>query len=295
MASGKFFYGGCLVREIHHQRKNNTLAALPPSTEPDARVLCLARVSDANLLVGGGSYYRATVSRTWPRICSLGTQLEIMLGYCSTCNPLMLAVVVQPPAAILRPAALKLRSIPWRRSGRIIAQEEAEEEDPNDEDFMEELDASFNEVRRVAAGRRPRSRARAGFRNRAQPRTRREAGNDEDDEAERTPLRLGRQVIVELEGSYDNFIDRPSQQLLLGTLSLLFGFFVAQGQALGGGDQGLRWEYLSAGAATLVVERIGKGYWKRSPEERSPTLKLLNAFKVGFVWGCVLDALKFAG
>ena len=64
---------------------------------------------------------------------------------------------------------------------------------------------------------------------------------------------------------------------------------------LGGGDQGGRWEYASGAVATVVVERITRGFYDVPFERRSPTLQLLNAFKVGFFYGCVLDALKFGG
>jgi hypothetical protein len=52
---------------------------------------------------------------------------------------------------------------------------------------------------------------------------------------------------------------------------------------------------VSGGAATFVVERISRSHWSKDPRERSPTLRLVNAFSVGFVYGCILDALKFAG
>jgi hypothetical protein len=104
-----------------------------------------------------------------------------------------------------------------------------------------------------------------------------------------------RELQEELDTAFSEYADRPSQQFVLGSLSLLLGFFVSHGQAIGGGDQGGRWEYLSAMAATFVVERITIDYHRRSNRQRSPTLKLLNAFKVGFVYGCVLDAIKFAG
>ena len=48
-------------------------------------------------------------------------------------------------------------------------------------------------------------------------------------------------------------------------------------------------------ADTVVVERITRGFYDVPFERRSPTLQLLNAFKVGFFYGCVLDALKFGG
>ena len=172
-------------------------------------------------------------------------------------------------------------------------EEEVPAEDRDDAEFLDELDASFEEIRLAATGRRPSARARPGVRARGPRRRRlnpRDAGEDDN-----LRLRGVRQLLEELEASYDSLTERPSQQLLLGSLALLLGFFVAQGQALGGGDQGGRWEYVSAGAATFVVERISRSHWRKDPRERSPTLRLLNAFNVGFVYGCILDALKFAG
>ena len=54
-------------------------------------------------------------------------------------------------------------------------------------------------------------------------------------------------------------------------------------------------QYLSGAICMLVVERIDRAYSSRPHAMRSPTLRLLNAFKVGFIYGAVLDALKFAG
>ena len=104
-----------------------------------------------------------------------------------------------------------------------------------------------------------------------------------------------RDAFSELKGSYDGYSSSPSQQLLLGTLALLVGFYVSHGQVLGGGDQGGRWEYVSAGVAIVVVERLTTGYYSVPMKRRPPTLKLLHAFKVGFLFGCVLDAIKLAG
>jgi hypothetical protein len=168
-------------------------------------------------------------------------------------------------------------------------------EDRDDAEFLDELDASFEDIRLAANGIQPS--ARPGIRTRGAKRSRRRrrpSPRDADEDGAQR-LRGARLLLDELEASYDSFTERPSQQFLLGTLALLLGFFVAQGQALGGGDQGGRWEYVSGGAATFVVERISRSHWSKDPRERSPTLRLVNAFSVGFVYGCILDALKFAG
>jgi len=99
----------------------------------------------------------------------------------------------------------------------------------------------------------------------------------------------------ELDASLSEYPDSPSQQFLLGSLALLVGFFASHSWIIGGGDQGGRWEYLSSFVATFVVERITVDYYSRADAGRSPTLRLIQAFKVGFVYGFVLDAIKFAG
>ena len=99
----------------------------------------------------------------------------------------------------------------------------------------------------------------------------------------------------EFDVAFSEYEDRPTQQFVLGAASLLFGFFVSHGQTLGGGDQGGRWEYLSSIVAMFVVERITVEYHSRAAHRRTPSLKLLHAFKVGFLYGVVLDAIKFAG
>ena len=108
-------------------------------------------------------------------------------------------------------------------------------------------------------------------------------------------LEIGRSLYDEILASFEAFADRPSQQFLLGLLALLLGFYASHGQVLGGGDQGGRWEYVSGAVATFVVERVSRSYHSRSMATRSPRLKLLNAFNVGFMYGIVLDALKFGG
>lgn len=109
------------------------------------------------------------------------------------------------------------------------------------------------------------------------------------------PLARTRRAWAELRDSFDIYTQRPSQQLLLGSLSILLGFYVAQGITPGVVGQGGYWEYVAGGASIFAVERVTIEYYSRPLHRRSPTLRLLQAFKVGFVLGCTLDALKLAG
>lgn len=148
-----------------------------------------------------------------------------------------------------------------------------------DDAFMDELAEG---LQRGTEGRPPRARSRAASR-----------GDPEADQL--NPLRLTRSLWDELLSSYDDYTDKPSQQFVLGTLSLLVGFWFAQGLTPGVVGQGGYWEYVAGGVTIFIVERITRAYYRRPLAARSPTLRLLNAFKVGFVYGCTLDALKLGG
>lgn len=97
-----------------------------------------------------------------------------------------------------------------------------------------------------------------------------------------------------LRSAYDDFLERPGNPLLLSALSLLFGFYLAGSLSTIFGAAGF-WEPTIALGPLVVSEAITRRYYSRPAVERSQTLKLLNALKVGFLFGCTLDALKLAG
>ena len=55
------------------------------------------------------------------------------------------------------------------------------------------------------------------------------------------------------------------------------------------------WEPVIALVPLFLTETISREYYSRAPSERSVTLKLFNAAKVGFYFGVAIDALKLAG
>ena len=91
---------------------------------------------------------------------------------------------------------------------------------------------------------------------------------------------------------YVEYVARPGRKLVLGSVALLAGFYVAQGLTPGFVGQGGYWEYSAGLVSALLVERATREYYSRAPAQRSATLQLVQAAKVGFVYGCVLDALK---
>ncbi len=168
-----------------------------------------------------------------------------------------------------------------------------DEGDDGVEDSLDEteeyLDALDDALRAAASGaaappnRRVRERLSSTGTRRRQPRVLRKA------------LGTVRGLSDELQDSYSRFQDEPAVRLSLGTLSLLVGWWVAEGLTPGVVGQGGYWEYVAGIVAMVAVERITEYYWKRPNSDRSTALQLLQAFKVGFVYGCVVDAIKYAG
>lgn len=87
----------------------------------------------------------------------------------------------------------------------------------------------------------------------------------DDTRLDRLPRTLGR--------LYDDFLNRPGQKLVLGALSLLFGFYLAGSLSTIFGAAAF-WEPVSALIPALVCERISREYYLRDSGERSTTLML---------------------
>ena len=94
--------------------------------------------------------------------------------------------------------------------------------------------------------------------------------------------------------AYDDLLERPGQPLLLGSLALLFGFYLAGALSTIFGAAGF-WEPTIALGPLICGELITRRYYSRPMSSRSQTIRLLNALKVGFYFGVTLDALKLAG
>merc|ERR1719291_1208426 len=93
---------------------------------------------------------------------------------------------------------------------------------------------------------------------------------------------------------YTTYLERPGNALLFSSLALLFGFYLAGALSTIFGAKGF-WEPVIAIGPLVVTELISKAYYSRDMNQRSVTLKLLNAFKAGLYFGIVLDAIKLAG
>ena len=69
----------------------------------------------------------------------------------------------------------------------------------------------------------------------------------------------------------------------------------ADGMAPGVVGQGGCLAYAVAGVSVAAVERASHSYYSRPMRKRAPTLRLLHALKVGFLFGCVLDVIEVGG
>ena len=85
-----------------------------------------------------------------------------------------------------------------------------------------------------------------------------------------------------------------SARRLLGALALVFGFYLAGALSTIFGAKGF-WEPTVGLGIVWTTEVISRAYWTRAPHQRSQTLRLLNAVKVGLYFGIILDAYKLAG
>ena len=149
-----------------------------------------------------------------------------------------------------------------------------------DDVFLEDFEA---ELQRVSSGRRGNGVLRRSQRSRLSRSER------------RLQPRVGiSQFFTQLAADYDEWVSNPGQELLLGAAALLAGNFLAHYTDTTFGQSGF-WETVVGAVATFVVERISREYFMTPARDRTATLKLLNALKVGFLFGLTLDALKLAG
>jgi len=185
----------------------------------------------------------------------------------------------------LQPCTPMLHSAvpPLLRNGVPVYLQLRGDEDVNgDEDYLVELEDALLRRRTDA-----RSRQQAG----RQRRPRRPTQPSPRFTRESTQLP---NLLTTLRGAYDDFLQRPGQPLVLGSFSLLLGFYLAGALSTIFGAAGF-WEPTIAVGPLVVGEAISRRYYTRPLHERSQTLRLLNALKVGFYLGVVVDALKLAG
>jgi hypothetical protein len=203
--------------------------------------------------------------------------------------PLSLGAIALTPASPLPCAAA--RAAVYQRCAPVCAQEGAAENE-EEEAYLDDLEQALKPAEVPRQGLRI-QRALGNGSGRATQRPRRRVLRDGPTRFTRESTQLSR-LPSTLRDAYDDFLEMPGQPLLLGSLSLLFGFYLAGALSTVFGAAGF-WEPTIALGPLFVGEAITRRYYSLPMNERSPTLRLLNAVKVGFYFGVMLEALKLAG
>ena len=99
---------------------------------------------------------------------------------------------------------------------------------------------------------------------------------------------------LDARSAYIDYVAKPGKKIVISSAALLIGFYVAQGLTPGFVGQGGYWEYSAGFVSMALTEVVTRAYYSRPFEARSATLQYIQAAKVGFVYGCVLDAFKLA-
>lgn len=89
----------------------------------------------------------------------------------------------------------------------------------------------------------------------------------------------------------DGFLDHPLRLLTASAISILFGYFSATSASTIIGSVA-DWDPLAAAVLLIWTEGFTKYYYRFS--NRSRFLQLLNAFKIGLIYGMTIDAFKLS-
>jgi Protein of unknown function (DUF565) len=102
-------------------------------------------------------------------------------------------------------------------------------------------------------------------------------------------LYVVRQLAKDLTFDVNGFLNKPVRLLVAASLAILFGFFAATSATTIIGSVA-DWDPLAAAVLLVYVESFTRFYYRST--DRSIVLRLANAFKVGLIYGCVVDCIK---
>lgn len=95
----------------------------------------------------------------------------------------------------------------------------------------------------------------------------------------------------DLSPSIDKYLSKPLHLLSSSALAILFGFFCATAAATIIGSVA-DWDPLAAAVLLIWIETYSKYYYTKT--RRSRFLQIINAFKIGLIYGMTIDALKLS-
>jgi Protein of unknown function (DUF565) len=98
-----------------------------------------------------------------------------------------------------------------------------------------------------------------------------------------------KQLYRDITFDIDNYLSKPERLLVAASLAILFGFFAATSATTIIGSVA-DWDPLAAAVLLVYVESFTRFYYKS--REKGVVFRLANAFKVGLIYGCVVDCVK---
>jgi len=91
----------------------------------------------------------------------------------------------------------------------------------------------------------------------------------------------------------ESYLSSPSRLIVASALSILFGFFGSTSATTIIGSVA-DWDPLAALVLLLITEGFTKWYYKSEARKTSRLLQLMNAFKIGLIFGMTVDAFKLS-
>jgi Protein of unknown function (DUF565) len=102
---------------------------------------------------------------------------------------------------------------------------------------------------------------------------------------------LAKHFASDTKADFEKYLSNPLRLLAAGSIAILFGYFAATAASTIIGSVA-DWDPLAAAVLLAWTETFTRTYYRT--KEKSITLRLLNAFKVGLIYGMCVDAFKLS-
>lgn len=97
----------------------------------------------------------------------------------------------------------------------------------------------------------------------------------------------------QLYGSTEEYLSSSARLIVASSLSILFGFFGSTSATTIIGSVA-DWDPLAALVLLIITEGFTKWYYKSDTRKSSRVVQLINAFKIGLIFGMTVDAFKLS-
>jgi hypothetical protein len=104
-------------------------------------------------------------------------------------------------------------------------------------------------------------------------------------------LYLVKHFYSDTKNDFEKYLSNPLRLVVAGSVAILFGFFAATAASTIIGSVA-DWDPLAAAVLLGWTETFTRFYYRT--QDKSITLRLINAFKVGLIYGMCVDAFKLS-